>query len=258
MGDAAIEKKELRVPRFFLPKENLKEKKATITGRELDHLRLVLRLRPGDRITLFDDRGWEHEGVIDSYGPETGFIDIVRSYQPGRESILDITLAQALGKGDKMDLIVEKATELGVGTIIPFLSSRTVPRPDEARMERRQARWEKIALSAAKQSGRTRIPEILELSDFETLVRGDWRCELKLLLWEKESVSGLGEVRAERPQLKSLLVAIGPEGGFSLEEAAQAREHGFRSIRLGKRILRTETAAIAALSLLQFVWGDMG
>lgn len=258
MDYAAAEKEELRVARFFLPKENLKDQKAIITGQELDHLRRVLRLRPGERVTLFDDRGWEHEGVIDSYGPETGFVNVVKSYQPERESLLDITLAQALGKGDKMDLIVEKATELGVGTIIPFLSSRTVPHPDGARMERRRARWEKIALSAAKQSGRTRIPEVLEFRDFETFVRGAWPSELKLLLWEKESVCGLGEIHAERPQLQSVLLAIGPEGGFSSEEVAKAYEHGFRSVRLGKRILRTETAALAALSLVQFLWGDMG
>jgi len=258
VDNAALEKKRLRVARFFLPTENVKDRTATITGQELDHLRRVLRLRSGDRVTLFDDQGWEHDGVISSLGPDHGLIEILKSYQPGRESFLDITLAQSLGKGDKMDLIVEKATELGVGTIIPFFSSRTVPRPDTEKMGRRQARWEKIALNATKQSGRTRIPEILEFSDFETLVCGAWHCDLKLLLWEKESVCGLAEIRGERPELKSVLLAIGPEGGFSSEEAAKAKEHGFRSIRLGKRILRTETAALAALSLVQFLWGDLG
>jgi 16S rRNA (uracil1498-N3)-methyltransferase len=167
-------------------------------------------------------------------------------------------LGQALAKGDKMDLIVEKATELGVRRIVPFLSSYTVPKPDKQQMERRQARWSKISLSAAKQSGRTQIPEILGLCDFEALLREPWHCDLKLLLWEKESVCGLAEIRGERPELKSVLLAIGPEGGFSSEEAAKAKEHGFRSIRLGKRILRTETAALAALSLVQFLWGDLG
>lgn len=244
--------------RFFLPKENLRQQKAIISGQELEHLRRVLRLRPGDRVTLFDDQGWEHEGVIQSFSRDQAQVEILRSYNADRESSLDLTLAQALGKGDKMDLIVEKATELGVKRIVPFLSSYTVPRLDQHQMERRRTRWSKIALSAAKQSGRTLIPEILEPREFEALLREPWDCELKLLLWEKEPSGGLPPIREEHPGLKSLLLAIGPEGGFSPEEVAQAREHGFRSIRLGKRILRTETAALAALSIVQFLWGDLG
>lgn len=246
------------MPRFFIPKQNIQDKKGTVTGQELEHLRKVLRLRPGDRVTLFDDEGWEHEGIIQFYTAKSGEIEIVKSYRPARESSLDITLAQALSKGEKMDWVVEKATELGVRTIVPFLSSHTVPRLDSKKMEGRQTRWKKIALSAAKQSGRTRIPEILAVSDFTDLVRRPWACELKLLFWEKESLQSLTQIREERAHLDSLLLVIGPEGGFSPDEASEAMRHGFKSIRLGRRILRTETAALAALSLVQFLWGDMG
>lgn len=246
------------MPRFFVPRKNIQGKKGTVTGPELEHMRKVLRLRSGDRITLFDDAGWEHEGIIRSYSDRAGEIEILKSYQPQRESSLEITLAQALGKGEKMDWVVEKATELGVRTIVPFLSSHTVPRLEGKRIGSRQARWQRIALSAAKQSGRTRIPEILAVSDFADLVRRPWACGLKLLFWEKESLKSLTQIREERAQLDSLLLVIGPEGGFSPDEASEAMRHGFQSVRLGRRILRTETAALAALSVVQFLWGDMG
>lgn len=248
----------MSMPRFFVPKGNIREGRGTITDQELVHMRKVLRLRPGDRVTLFDDEGWEHEGIIQSYAAGVGEIGIVKSYQPERESSLDVTLAQALGKGEKMDWVVEKATELGVRTIVPFLSSYTVPRLDANKMERRHARWKKIALSAAKQSGRARIPDILGVSDFRELVRRPWPCELKLLFWEKESLRNLNQLRGENVHLNSLLLVIGPEGGFSQDEASEAIRHGFQSIRLGRRILRSETAALASLSIVQFLWGDMG
>lgn len=246
------------MPRFFLSKESLRERQATVSGQELEHLRRVLRLRPGDRVTLFDDQGWEHEGVLASLSRDCGLIDIERSYQPERESPLEVTLAQALGKGDKMDVVVEKATELGVCRVAPFVSSHTVARPASEKLQARRARWRKIALSAAKQSGRTRVPEILEVCEFSRLVSEPWTCELKLLLWERESEGSLLRVREEKPRLESLLLVVGPEGGFSAAEADQARRRGYRPIRLGKRILRTETAAIAALSAVQCLWGDLG
>ena len=258
MGDAASPTEGLSMTRFYVPKCNIQDKKGTVTGEELKHLRTVLRLRPGARVTLFDDEGWEHAGVVQSLTASSGEIEIVESYRPNRESLLDITLAQALGKGEKMDLVVEKATELGVRAIVPFLSSHTVPRLDSRKIEKRLTRWKKIALSAAKQSGRTRIPEILDLSDFGSLVERAWPCELKLLFWEKEPLQSLSQIQREYAHLDSLLLVVGPEGGFSSDEASKAKSHGFKSIRLGRRLLRTETAALAALSIVQFLWGDMG
>ncbi len=246
------------MPRFFLPRISIHDNRATLTGQELEHLRRVLRLRPGDPITLFDDEGWEHDGTIRSFGDRTAEIEIVKSDRPGRESSLRIHLAQALGKGDKMDFIVEKATELGVDSIIPFLSAHTVPRPDSERVERRVERWRKIALSAAKQSGRTQIPEISGLTDFTDLIRRPRPCGLKLLFWERESLLGLKQIRNDIGHLDFLLLTIGPEGGFSPDEASEALRHEFKSVSLGSRILRSETAALAALSIAQFLWGDMG
>ena len=244
--------------RFFVLRENLRGETATVMGQELDHMRKVVRLNPGDAVTLFDDEGWEHQGVIRSYAAHSVEIAILKSSQPARESPLRVTLAQALGKGEKMDWVVEKATELGAAAIAPFFSSRTVPKLDRAGAEKRQARWRKIALNAAKQSGRTRVPEIFAIIDFAELVQKPWPCELKLLCREGGLQRVLAEVKRENPRVESLLLLIGPEGGLSADEVAEAVRNGFQSIGLGKRMLRTETAAVAALSLVQFLWGDMG
>ena len=244
--------------RFFVSKKDLRGKTGRVSGEELEHMRRVLRLRPGDQVTLFDDQGWEHEGVIRVYTDEFGEVEILSSARPERESPLEITLAQALGKGEKMDWVVEKATELGVRRIVPFFSSRTVPRLDRERLERRKSRWEKIALAAVKQSGRGRIPEILPAGDFTDLIGRPWECQLKLFFWEGESGQKLAQIRRERDRLDSILLVIGPEGGFSPAEATEAKRCGFQPVSLGKRILRTETAALAALSIVQCLWGDIG
>ena len=235
--------------RFFLPKERIQDQHGTIVGAELAHLRKVLRLGPGDRLTVFDDTGREHEAVIRSFSADRGDIDILRSYRPERES--------SLNKGEKTDFVVEKATELGVQTLVPFISSYTVPKLNDRKIETRTERWQRIALSAAKQCGRTLVPKILTLCEFRELVRQPWADTLKLLCWEKEGLT-LKQVYETDLDARGILLVIGPEGGFSSEEADQAQQAGFRSVHLGRRILRSETAALAALSVVQFLWGDMG
>lgn len=243
--------------RFFLPKKNIVDRRATVEGPELDHLRRVLRLRPGDSIVVFDDAGWEHEAVIRSLSAQAAEIEIARSFQAERESPLELTLAVGLTKGEKMDFVVEKATELGVQAIAPFVSAYTVPKLDRRKIEKRGERWQRIALAAAKQCGRTRIPEILPLSNFEDLVQ-QTSDSLNLLFWEKETGQTLKQVHVTDPDARSILLVIGAEGGLSDQEAGLAQRHGFKPIRLGRRILRAETAAVAATSLVQFLWGDLG
>jgi 16S rRNA (uracil1498-N3)-methyltransferase len=244
--------------RFFLPRERIQDQRGTIVGGELAHLRKVLRLGPGDHLTVFDDTGWEHDAVIRSFDPDRGNIDIVSSYQPERESSLQTTLALGLTKGEKTDFVVEKATELGVQTIVPFISSYTVPKLNDQKIQARTERWQRIALSAAKQCGRTLVPSICALCEFHEFVGQPRTEQLKLLFWEGESRLTLKQVYETERNARAILLVVGPEGGFSAEEANQGRRSGFKSVQLGRRILRSETAAIAALSLVQFLWGDIG
>jgi 16S rRNA (uracil1498-N3)-methyltransferase len=244
--------------RFFLPKERIQDQRGTVIGDELAHLRKVLRLEPGDRFIVFDDTGWEHEAVVCSFSAHQGDIEILRSYQAERESALQMTLAVGLTKGEKMDFVVEKATELGVLNIVPFTSTYTVPKLDDRKAQARTERWKKIVVSAAKQSGRTRLPKVYTLCEFREFVKQPWGDTLKLFFWEREGQQTLKQVHDSQPDARAVLLVVGPEGGFSFAEADMAQQHGFRSVQLGPRILRAETAAVAALSLVQLLWGDLG
>ena len=248
----------MSLPRFLVPPDAVRDGAATVGGQELAHMRKVLRLRPGARVLLWDGAGTEHEALICDYEGGVATMTVVRSYRPERESPLAITLAQAVGKGDKMDWIVEKSTELGVACVAPFFSSHTVPRFAGDKGERRRERWEKIAAAAARQCGRTRIPEIREPDRFDALLARDWQCDARLLFWEGPSGRGLASLRKELGSLRSVLVTVGPEGGFSEEEVAKAAALGFHAVGLGSRILRTETAAVAAVCAVQLLWGDLG
>ena len=244
--------------RFFLPKENIHDRCGLIRGEELNHLRKVLRLRAGDAITVFDESGWEHEAVIRSVNTEEAEIDIHRSHAAERESPIEITLALGLTKADKMDFVIEKATELGVHTIAPLITEFTVPNLDQKKSSRRVDRWEKIALSATKQSGRTRVPGIRPIVAFSEFIEQRSARDLNLLFWEKEGERTLRKLNAAQTPEHAVTIAVGPEGGFSAAEAQAALQRGFLTVSLGPRILRAETAPIAALALVQFLWGDLG
>jgi len=220
-------------------------------------MRVVLRLRPGDTVLLFDDGGNEHEGVVTAMKPTHATVTLTRSYKPARESPLAITLAQAIPKGARMDLAVEKATELGVSRIIPFTSRYTAVREPKMVGRDKLQRWRRIALAAAKQSGRTVVPEVAVPCSWPEVIASAQQCAARLIL---------DPARRERlgcnppiPSLdsKEVLVAIGPEGGFSQEETAQAEAAGFRPVTLGARILRSETAGIVAVAACELWWGDM-
>lgn len=248
--------------RLFLPPEILQSEKIIITGDQARYLSVVLRVSPGERITLFDGEGFRYEcKIIQSHKKEV--VAERLSKEPySVESPVSIILGQGLPKADKMDLIVEKATELGVRSIIPLITEYSQVRHTE-----KAERWRKIALSASQQSGRNRIPDILDPIGFlEYLTR------ISAPLKETEGVPTLsGIIFSEEKEginckeilsglrgIKNMVVLIGPEGGFSKKELSSAVRYGFTEVSLGPRILRTETAPIAALSIIQYEIGDMG
>ncbi|HLY36887.1 MAG TPA: 16S rRNA (uracil(1498)-N(3))-methyltransferase [Candidatus Binatia bacterium] len=238
--------------RLFVPRAHVEGARVRITGAELRHLR-TLRLGPGERLAVFDEQGDEHDVRLERIGGHAAEALIVATRRPARESALDLTLAPALLKGTKMDLVVEKATELGVRRIVPLLSRWAVPQPHPQPGRHRTDRWRRIALAAAKQSGRTAVPLVEEPVALEAFV-GRPATGLRLLAWEGEHEVPLAALPAHAD---AVVVAVGPEGGFTEAEVAAARVAGFATVTLAPRVLRAETAAIVAAALCLHRWGDL-
>lgn len=251
--------------RFFIERLDEKERTVFITGKEFHHLKHVLRLQKGDDVILFDGKGNEALGKIESIGKNEARIIAGDIYEPPGENIFDIILAQGLAKGEKMDIIVQKATELGVSRIIPFATLRTIPKLTIDHIAKKTQRWQRIALEAAKQCRRGIVPKVERLRTFAEILSGHEN-HLKIIPWEKEKKNTLKDILSPFRDItgKALnrfagsIVLIGPEGGFTDAEIAEAKGKGFIPITLGPRILRTETAAISILTIIQYELGDMG
>jgi len=222
------------------------------------YIRNVLRLGKGDPLILFGGRGVEYEAVIRTVTRDGVIADVTGKRSVGGQD-LRITLAQALPKGPKMDFIIQKATELGVSRILPFDSSRSIPKLTMDKARARTARWQTIALEACRQCGRADIPEIGEIHTFTEVLERPQKDDVKLIFWEEESGLGIKDVlrsgRASGPG--DFFVIVGPEGGFSSGEVAAARKKGFLSVSLGHRVLKVETAALAILAILQYEGGSL-
>jgi len=242
--------------RFFLEEINRSAKTAELTGEEFVHLKKVLRLGVGDEASVFNGLGLELTGRIESIGARSAVISIDGVCEETKESPLELTLLQGLLKGDKPEFIVQKATELGLSGICFYTTARTVPRIDGEGAEKKLYRWRKAAVEAAKQCGRTTLPRISLAPSLKEAVDGA-KAGLKLLLWEKNDATSLKDVFSGiKPASAALLV--GPEGGLSEDDALTAERAGFRKTGMGPRILRAETAAIAAAALVQHAFGDLG
>jgi len=250
-----------RVRRFFLEGISRDDRSVCVRGDEFYHLARVLRLKEHAEVALFDGRGLELSGTIAALDDEQARIEVTGVSEGGGESPLEITLLQAVTKGGKMDLIIQKGTEIGVASFRPFFSDRTVPKAGAGAKAgaKRSARWRKIALEAAKQCGRSVIPAIGEPAPFEEVLAG-FDDALKLMPWEMEQERGLRETVRDygKAGVEKAAILIGPEGGLTEEDVATARRHGFMAVSLGPRILRAETAAIAAIAVVQHCLGDMG
>jgi 16S rRNA (uracil1498-N3)-methyltransferase len=244
--------------RFFIKREMIRDGNAYIAGNLFRHMVRVLRLKIGTRVILTDEDGLQYTGTISGIDKCIITVTIEQTtHGDGAETRIPITLFQGLPKGNKMEFILQKGTELGVSEIIPFVAGRSIARPAREREEERLVRWRKIALEASRQSNRSEIPNIAPAIDFSQIAEVSSQ-SLKLLLWEKERFNGLKTVLSEMPVPESIAVMVGPEGGLTDVEAETAIANGFIPVTMGTRILRTETAAIAVLAILQFFWGDMG
>lgn len=232
--------------------------KTLIEGDAAAHVTRVLRLRAGDALTLFDGRGGEYAARI--AGPTRGgiFVEVGEHRPIERESPLDLTLLQAIARGERMDLVVQKTTELGVTRIVPVLSERTVVRLDASQAARKLAHWRAIAVAACEQCGRNRLPEILEPRSFaEALVPHAKQQAADALTIVLDPAAEATLAERTRGGTKIVLL-VGPEGGFTDGELELAARAGFAACRMGARVLRAETAAIACVAAIETMAGDLG
>lgn len=249
--------------RFFCDRGQITDGKVKITGEDVRHIRNVLRMRPGEMILVSCGDEWEYTCRITSLAEEEVCAEITDAQKPGKELPSRITLFQCLPKGDKMETVIQKAVELGAAEIVPVASARCVVKLDAKKAAARVKRWNAIAESAAKQAKRMIIPEVREVLSFREALQyaAGPAAETQnsggpLLLMPYENAEGIAATKRlleSIPAGKPIGVLIGPEGGFDEKEVQEASEAGFHIVTLGKRILRTETAGITALSILMYL-----
>jgi 16S rRNA (uracil1498-N3)-methyltransferase len=245
--------------RLFVDPRQLAEELLVLAGEDHRYLTRVLRLGVDDVVVLFDGRAAEADARIVRVGPRALELRVEARRAAAAVDRPDVTLLQALVKGDKFDFVVQKSSELGASRIIPVLTQRAVPRPEAGGLRTlgKRARWQKIAREAARQAGRADVLEVEPVTPLPVALAAAPKDALKLMLWEGAREHSLRQVLpAERP--RRIVVAIGPEGGFTEEEAQAARAAGFHTVGMGPRILRTETAGLVALAILGFQLGDLG
>jgi len=240
--------------RFFANKSNFSNNLVVLEGSDVSHIRTVLRLKMGDEIEVLDGQGSLYLVRLAEFKNKLIKCKILSSEKIDAESPLKIYLGQSIIKGNGFDVILKKAVELGVYSISPLLTERTVTKSNS---DKKIIRWKKMVEESSKQCGRSLIPKIADnIIELETFCQQASNSDLKLIFWEMENKKSLKDINPETvPSSVSLL--IGPEGGFTQEEVETARSYGFHSLGLGPRIFRAETAPLVVLSLLQAKWGDI-
>jgi 16S rRNA (uracil1498-N3)-methyltransferase len=229
-----------------------------ITGSEAKHMTTVLRMGPGDRVILMDKAGERFQAVIRETTRRHVLVEVESPLPSPAPSPVHITLCQALLKSNRMDLLVEKTSELGVNRVLPYRAERTVVQVEESKAPSKVRRWQEIAQSAAKQSDRGTPAEIEPLYSFsEMLAVLSTEPAMRILLWEREATRSLKDFLRARSPAARVVAMVGPEGGFTEHEVKEAGEAGFISVSLGSRILRAETAAISLVTVIQYEWGDL-
>jgi 16S rRNA (uracil1498-N3)-methyltransferase len=251
--------------RYFIPPEQFGEEQVQITGEDARHITRVMRGKPGDSVIVSDGAG--RVALVELAVLEAeGVTAILREWLPeASEPQVLVDIAQSLPKGDKMELVIQKCTEIGAAAFVPFLSERTIVQYDERKEEKRIGRWAKIAKEAAEQAHRSRIPGVRHPLKWKSLLGLFGEYDLVCICYEKELGEQLRDVvqpfassiRSEHTR-RRVLVVVGPEGGFTEEEISAAEAAGARSVGLGRRILRAETAGMAALTCILYETGEMG
>jgi len=244
----------MRLTRVYVDAPVTAGKRLVVAGNAANHIARVLRLRSGDALTVFDGSGGEFGARVEEFRKEAVVVCVEEHRTLDRESPLPLTLAQGISRGERMDWIIQKATELGASRIVPVFTKRSVVRLDDKQAERKLQHWRAIAVSACEQCGRNRLPDVAAPADFfDVLPAGFSAGETRLLL------SPTGDLRIDdlKDVGKGITVLIGPEGGLEDAEQEAAVAAGFKAVRMGPRVLRTETAAIAALTIIQRYFGDL-
>lgn len=239
--------------RFFIQHSQIQDKRLYVEGADVNHIKNVLRMKHGDQVMISDGEGMQYLCTLEAFESGLVWFEIVDAWKENRELPSKLYLFQGLPKSDKMELIIQKATELGVYELIPTVTGRTVVKLDEKKAQKKTARWNAIAESAAKQSGRSRIPQVREVMTFSEALA--YAGDLDVLLIPYEKAEGMEATRQAVEGIRpgqSVGIFIGPEGGFEEAEVEQAMACGALPVTLGRRILRTETAGFVVLSMLLY------
>ena len=242
---------------FFVEPDEIHKPVAAIGGSDARHIRKVLRLRPGARVRVTDGRGRTADACIQAVENERVLVEILAPLTPSATGAPELTVAQSMLKDRKMDGLIRALTELGITAWMPFVSARSVAQPDHRRLQGRQARWARIAREAVKQCGRRRQPRIQIAGGLADILTASEGYDRRIMFWE-DAGDLPGRPRGDSGPASgaSTILIIGPEGGFTAEEAETARLAGFQLSALGPRILRAETATLAAVTLVQYLYGD--
>lgn len=239
------------MPRFYLPENLSVGQTVALPDNIVRHLN-VLRVRPNENITLFDGKGKAHAAQLTVLEKRRAEAEILHEDTTDNESPLNITLIQSISSGDRMDFTLQKSVELGVTAIQPVISERCIVRLDGERAAKRLARWQEIIISACEQSGRNTVPPVLPIIGYREAL-DKMPSESTKLIMSINRARKLGDIRQPSG---AIVFMVGPEGGWTEQEEQQAFDAGFQAVTLGKRILRTETAPLAALAAMQTLWGD--
>lgn len=245
------------MPKFFCNTVHPGQNSITISGSDAVHISGSLRMSPGNNVTVCDGNGIDYLCQITEIYPDSVTLKIMETVNNTAEPSVAVNVFFALPKGDKAEFIIQKSIELGVNSLTPFVSEHCISRPNADSLEKKRQRYQKIAEEAAKQCGRGIVPQVFPIISFKEAVLNAAKDELSMVLYEAEREFSLKNV-LERSNAASISVMSGPEGGFSPEEISFAAKNSVMSVSLGKRILRCETAPVAALCAIMYHSGNLG